>query len=90
MNSEIVKKDYIMLDQIINTLETLDPDINDILNYTQTIAVKNSDGDSAPKIISALGIAHHEGNNKAVELLLKFLSKRKGESNIINYQHLFP
>ena len=69
-----------MLGEVISNLEALDPELIDILNYTQTI-VKNG----TEKVNSALGIAHQEGNNKAVELLLKFLSKKTGESNIIEY-----
>ena len=33
---------------------------------------------------------HQEGNNKAVELLLKYLSNNQGGQSISDYVHIFP
>jgi hypothetical protein len=58
-----------MLNKVITNLNDKDPALLDLINYTQKI-----EHNGQVFINSALGIAHNEGNNKAVEMLLMFLS----------------
>ena len=80
LNSEFVKKDHVMLSKVLNNMNEIDPALLDLINYTQKIEHNNQ-----VYINSALGIAHNEGNNKAVEMLLKYLSYNQGGQSITDY-----